>query len=386
MFANQKAIQRVSKMVRRGARPAAVLIVTLAAGIPPAAQAQVKQLYVRGSLQHINGVNLPWVINSGGSNYGHDIGPNHFTGYGYHYVGSDMDAYFADIKNMHTNVVRVWLFENLEGLNFDSNGNISGIDSAFLSNVNDMISRANNHGLALYLTLFNHDIGNQFGHAPHDGGGAVRNFFSDSGAQTALINNVIKPLAQQENGKQGVFALDLMNESNYAVSPYSGITASATWPQMHSWLYNLAGAIHGISSSFQVSCSTDDPSSFNNTNIWNRYGGIGLNFYDCHSYSDSPSLFTLGSGGPYPSINLPILLGECNASTQYNDSLQTTVVDSYLNQSSYNGWAGALVWVYDTSWNGGYAITTGVGLNGSTQYWKGQAWKIEWWGANKFGL
>lgn len=364
------------------AAPAAVLMAS------PSAQAQVKQLKVRGTLQHVHGVNLPWITNSGGSNYGHDLGPNHFSGYGYHYVGSDMDAYFADIKNMHTNVVRVWLFENLEGLNFDGNGNISGIDATFLANVNDLINRANNKGLAVYLTLFNHDVGLQFGSTPHDGGGSVRNFFTDSGAQTALINNVIKPLAAAQSGKQAVFAFDLMNESNYAVTPYGGASfpSVCSWSQMHDWIYNTVQGVRSVSSSLQVSCSTDDASSFTNANIYNRYGGVGLNFYDCHKYADNPNLFTLGSGGPYPSISIPILLGEYGPSTQGNNAVQATAVDAFLNQSTFNNWAGSLVWSYSTNGNGGLSINTGVGTGGSTQFWKDAAWKVQWWGANKFGL
>ena len=65
-------------------------------------QAQAKLLRVRGTLQHVHGANIGWVVNSGGSNYGHDLGPNNFTGYGYNYVGANMDSYFGDIKNMHT--------------------------------------------------------------------------------------------------------------------------------------------------------------------------------------------------------------------------------------------------------------------------------------------
>ena len=385
MFANQHRAAMPARLTT--ALFFAILFCLTALLAPTTAWAQAKQLKVRGSLQHVHGANLPWITNSGGSNYGHDIGPNHFSGYGYHYVGSDMDVYFADIKNMHTNVVRVWLFENLEGLNFAADGSISGIDATFLNNLNDLITRANNHGLAIYLTLFNHDIGLQFGRVPQSGGAAVRNFFTDSGAQTALINNVIKPLVQQEQNKLGVFAIDLLNESNYAVSPYNGASfpSVATWPKLHDYIYNLTQAIHGVSSSFQVSCSTDDASSFNNTNIYSRYGGVGLNFYDCHNYSDNPNLFTPGSGS-YSSINIPILLGEYGPGTQGNNTIQATAIDAFLNQSSFNNWAGSLVWSYSTNGNGGLSINTGVGASGSTQFWKDAAWKVQWWGVNKFGL
>ncbi len=345
------------------------------------AYAQAKQLRVRGSLQHVHGVNLPWVVNNSGSNYGHDLGPNNFTGYGNGYHGADMDGYFQDIKNMHTNVVRIWLFEDLEGLNFDGNGYITGINATFLSNINDMLNRANNKGLAIELVLFNHTIGNNFGRSPAVGGGAgIRNFFTDAGAQTALINNVIKPLAQAQNNKLSVFGYDLMNEANYAVSPFSGLSASANWSQMHSWVYNLAQAIHSVNSAIQVTTSTDDVNSFTSANHWNRFGGVGLNYYEYHSYSDSPSLFTYGSSGPYPTIDKPLVLGEYGARTTNDVNLQATVTDSFINQASYGGWAGSLAWTYNANGNDVYSVV--YGLNN----WKPAAWKIQWWGQNQFGL
>lgn len=178
--------------------------------------AQAKQLIVRGSYEHINGVNLPWMRNNT-SNYGHDIGPNHYTNYGYDYVSSDVSSYYADIKNMHANIVRVWLFENLQGLTFGSNGHITGIDPTFLNNLKDMVQQANNHGLALELTInTNSDIA-QNGY-PAGGGGRVVNWVTDSGARTDFLNNVVKPLARTFNNNSGVYGYDIMNECNYAVA------------------------------------------------------------------------------------------------------------------------------------------------------------------------
>lgn len=353
------------------------LVALIAAAAVGTAHAQVKQLYVRGALQHINGVNLPWMRNSGGSNYGHDIGPNHYTGYGYHYVGSDVDGYYADIKNMHANVVRVWLFENLQGLNFDGSGNITGMDGTFLANLADMVQRANSHGLALELTLLNNDVGAQAGHAPHDGGGLVRNPLTDSGAQTAFINNVVKVLAQKFNGNLGVYGYDLMNEANYAVN--ASVNPSS-WGQIHSYIYNAAQAIHGVNSVIQVTCSTDNADSFSGANFYNRFGGVGLNYYDYHLYSDSPTLFALGSGGPYPSIDRPLVLAEYGPRTTGNINVQTSVTDACINQASYKGWAGALIWDYDPLGQDNLSIIYGVGS------WHPCCSTLQYYSTHQFGL
>jgi hypothetical protein len=368
-------------MLRMGAIMLLVISALVAPLTPASAQVPKKQLYVRGTLQHIHGVNLPWITNSdGSSNYGHDLGPNDFTGYAYNYSGALVDSYFQDIKNMHVNVVRIWLFEELEGLKFDSNGYISGINPTFLSNLNDLLNRANNKGLAVELALFNHTIGNNFGKYPNKGGGAVKNFFTDYNAKNALINNVIKPLAQAQNGKASVFGYDLMNEANYAVEPGAGqnLAASATWQQMHNWIYDLAGAIHSINNNIQVTCSTDRVESFSNANHWNRFGGVGLNFYSFHNYADNPNLFVVGSTGPYPSIDKPIVLDEYGPTTLGNNQKQEYATDQFLGQSSDKGWAGASAWSYGTT--DGWSVVYGV------NNYKPAAWKIWWYGINKFGL
>jgi hypothetical protein len=338
------------------------------------ANAQAKQLIVRGSYEHINGVNLPWMTNSGGSNYGHDIGPNHYTNYGYDYVSSDVNNYYADIKKMHANIVRVWLFEDLQGLTFGSNGHITGIDPTFMTNLKNMVQLANNNGLALELTInTNSDIA-QNGY-PAGGGGAVVNWVTNSSAQTDYLNNVIKPLASAFNYNYGVYGYDIMNECNYAVDD-----GYCSWPQLHSYIYNAAQAIHSINSSIQVTCSTDDLQSFVSANFWNRVGGIGLNYYDYHNYSNSPNLFSLGSNGPYPDINEPIVLAEYGASTTGNWTLQNTVTGDFINQASYLGWAGASAWSYDASGTSGYTLVYGIGN------WHSAAWTLQWYSINDFGL
>lgn len=377
LFSRKAALSGLLSFCRPVAALCAGASVLLAGFSATAANAQVKQLYVRGQLQHINGVNLPWMRNSGGSNYGHDIGPNHFTGYGYHYVGSDVDSYYADIKNMHANVVRVWLFENLQGLNFDGNGYISGIDGTFLNNLTDMVQRANNHGLALELMLLGNDVGVQAGHAPHDGGGNFRNPLTDSSAQSAFMNNVVKVLAQRFNNNYGVYGYDLMNEANYAVSTN---TNPCSWGQMHSFIYNGAQAIHNVNNNTQVTCSTDDSASLQSGNFYNRFGGVGLNYFDFHQYSDNPTLPTLGSGGTFSNIDRPVVLAEYGPSSTGNISLQTNVTDSFINQASYKNWAGALIWDYDPTGQDVLAINYGVGS------WHPCCNTLQWYSINKFGL
>jgi hypothetical protein len=373
LMTSQKPLSSLGFRLRAAVGTLTLLALCLTATVGNA-HAQAKQLYVRGSLEHINGVNLPWMTNSGGSNYGHDIGPNHYTNYGYDYVSSDVSNYYADIKNMHANIVRVWLCEALQGLTFGSNGHVTGLDPTFLNNLKNMVQQANNHGLALELTINTNSDPAQNGY-PAGGGGKVVNWLTDSGAQTDYINNVVIPLAKAFNGNEGVYGYDIMNECAYAVK--DGV---CSWPQLHNYIYNVAQAIHKVNSGIQVTCSTDDSSDFASGNFYNREGGIGLNYYDYHNYSDNPNLFSLGSNGPYPEIDKPIVLAEYGAQTQNNWTTQNTVVGDYINQASYLGWAGASAWSYDPSGQSGYSLVYGIGN------WHNAAWTLQWYSENKFGL
>ncbi len=137
---------------------AAVLAAT--AGFARAAHAQNADLYVRGAKQHVHGVNQAWFF----GRYGTDIGYNPLhRDWGCGYNSGTANAWLADMKRMHINVVRVWLFEDMEGLTFDGSGYVNGVQSTFLSNLDDLIAKANANGLALYLTFLNHNLSNQRG-------------------------------------------------------------------------------------------------------------------------------------------------------------------------------------------------------------------------------
>src|ERR1700678_558371 len=94
-----------------------VIVAGAFAGLCLSAFAQTPKLKVRGTTQFIVGANLPWV----NSAYGFDFGNNplHPT-WGIAYNSANVDSYFADMKNMNINVVRVWIMESLEGMTFDS--------------------------------------------------------------------------------------------------------------------------------------------------------------------------------------------------------------------------------------------------------------------------
>lgn len=380
----------------RGLIVALVMLFSLSA-----ARAQTAQLKVYGQLRYINGVNMAWMHNpyvwnpsygqSFGSDYGHDLGYNAFSGVACRYSSSDVATYFADMRKMHCNVVRVWLFEGLEGLTFDASGLVSGVDVGFQNNLKDLLNVAASKGIAVELTLLNHDLNAQFGGRATNGA-TVRNFVTDATAQQAFLNNAVNTLyyncvttvnsSGQRQLRPEFFGFDVLNEANYAVNPYNGRAPVCTWSQLHSFLYNVAGRIHQLQPSIQVGCGTDNADDFSSANHWNRLGGIGLDYYGYHNYSDAPNIFWRSDSSK--AIDKPLLLEEYNGRTQNNETTQTAAVDAYLNQAAARGYAGALAWNYNNYFDN-VASNNALSINNGPDSWKGAAWKVSWWGAN-FGL
>lgn len=66
---------------------------------------------------------------------------------------TNLDAYFSDISKMGAHVVRMWLFERFEGLQFDSGMQVKDIDDGLVDNLVDVLDVAEKYGLYLYICL-----------------------------------------------------------------------------------------------------------------------------------------------------------------------------------------------------------------------------------------
>lgn len=353
----------------------AALLTLHTLGIATSASAQNLDLYVRGQKKHVHGVNQAWFFSA----YGRDLGLNPFhPEWGCAYNGTTANNWLADIKRMRTNVVRVWLFEGLEGLTFNSSGHVTGVQAQFLTNLDDLVTKANNNGLSLYLTFLNHDLVDQW-NDPLPGGATVKNFVVPGAARDSFINNAVWTIANRYRNNNSVFGYDLINESNIGAN-----NGSYSWADMRSFAQQGAQKIHWLTGTSQnirqVTMSTQWYAFGNQNDHPYNYGGLGLDFYDYHEYSSAPNLPSKPSW-----LDKPILLGEhgpANASTATADA-QRNASDTYINNAAYRGWAGNLSWMYWHSSGNGESIATTPGGN---QNWENLGWSIQWWGLNKFSL
>lgn len=334
--------------------------------------AQTAQLKVRGTTQYVHGINAAWFFNR----YSTDLGLNPLNpGWGNGYNSTTVNNVFLDIKNMRCNVVRVWLFESCEGLVFDSNGHVSGLQSTFLTNLDDLVTKANNHGLALELTFLNHTLVNEFGQTLPNGA-TIKNFINDSTARQKLIDNAIKPIAQRYYNnstlRPAIFGYDLINEANIGAD-----NGSYTWANMRTFASQAASAIHSVNSGIQVTMSTQWWAFDSQNDHQYRFGGLGLDYYTYHEYSDNPNLPAKPSW-----LDKPLVLAEYGPTT-WTASQQNTSAIAYITQAAARGYAGSLGWMYYHSPTNGENTTSVEG--GTSANWEATGFTIQNYGNQYLG-
>jgi hypothetical protein len=288
-------------------------------------------LEVGGSPAFIHGANLAWLDGA----CGHDIGLQPlYPEWGTAYNSTNMSNYLGDMKNMNLNVVRIWLMEDNEGLVFDSNGYVSGLQSIFLTNLDDLVLNiAPSKNIYLYLTLTGSLL-----NTPHF------NIVTDTTARNAYLNNAVAPIIERYKGNNRIFAFDIMNEceSDIAGSDGNWGNTGTTWEIMRSFIKDNTTLIHSIDSSRLVT-SSSGWHSYNNLQKGYFYG-LGLDFYDFHEYRDDgylPDCSTLNA-------DKPVILGEYGQSSSIrNDTTQNTAASNFLINVRDKGYAGSLIWCYD---------------------------------------
>ncbi len=301
-------------------------------------------LKIDGKYQAVRGINLAWLNGC----YGHDFGhlPAHL-GWGVSFSRNDLDDDFADMARMNLNVVRIWVFESLEGLQFDRNGLVNGLDPDLTRNFDTALELARKHGLHLYLCLANDFLKSCRKVNAKD-------IVADEQARRAYLDKAVRPFVARYKGDSAVFAFDIMNEPEQDIAGPTGNWGrdGHTWTTMRLFIRENATLIHEVDAERLVSCGSGWHPSGENIKA-GRYSGLGLDFYDLHEYRNDGQLPPVRELG----VDLPVVVGEFNQNNQKeveDDELQRRAVESFLRHARDGGYAGAIYWDY------GYSKAEGI--------------------------
>ena len=281
------------------------------------------------------GVNLAWLDGQ----YGHDFGRNEVLGYDMRAYDdkekkANLDTYLKDISKMGAHVVRLWLFEGFEGLQFDNNGNVNGVDDGLVKNLVDVLSMAERYNLYLYICLMD-----TWGVSVHSQQhlSKLNMIIADDEVCKSYIDNALKIFISDNRMKTDrIFAIDVMNEPE---GMYGSIwRKDIEWSDVIRFINKCVAAIHSVN--IKVSCGFQRY----HTLLESKDDLKDLDFYDYHEYNDHGDLVQYSSLG----LDKPCVIGECGQKSEKNDDeIYDRAVAKFLDNSWKNGYAGCFVWYYN---------------------------------------
>lgn len=260
-----------------------------------------------------------------------------------------IEQYFSKINGV--DIVRIWLFEQLEGIIFtkDGNNNPLSIEQALINNLVSVLDSANNHGIKLYLTLFNSWDTKESVPSGLDPSRVAKYHELFSARHQIILkiiqnpndfsNKILVPLLEAIKNKPAIFAIDLINEPE-SMTENNLISLQ----QLRNFIDVMGQIIKSYGINFSVGCMKK--------NISESLSSATLDFSDFHAYNNPAIPNSSAQLNSYNSSDFSgkyCILGECGyhiESKPYNNNQETIVLQNFLQYANNLGYAGALSWRY----------------------------------------
>lgn len=245
----------------------------------------------------ILGVNIPWW----GKSYGHDLGRNQrYPGWPVWYRGTDVSCFLGWLKCCGVSHVRIWLFENGEGLIYDESGGVTGIDSVFQENVRDLVTHLQVAGMSVYWVLL-------------DGNSAFRNndrithsILACPAMAASFVANGLTPI--WTDIAPVVWAMDICNEPEALVTGSSGnwTNTGVSWANVAQSMRVIRDGLKALAPRIAVSVGSGWHECKNlRSGVYSRLQ-LDLDFYDFHAQREDAYV----SGRAGDSVDRLVVLGE----------------------------------------------------------------------------
>ncbi len=204
-----------------------------------------------------------------GGQYDHDLGNNQFSKWE-PYLPNNLDlvrSFFWEVQGI--DIVRIWLFEGMEGLIFDHNNEVVSIERTFLESLKTILDWAAQSNIRAYLCLFDAWAAK---HRPAtvDAMGLIIH-------GTRFINTLTKLCDFLSNHAATIFAIDLMNEPEGLIE-YNVTTRNELASALNKWCNYLHIHHHHY-----FKCSVGWMRRGNAA----KYSYLDVDFCDFHIYNKS---------------------------------------------------------------------------------------------------
>lgn len=285
------------------------------------------------------GVNLPWFL--GG--YGHDLGRNesfpHWPGT---FRPNEVAQLLAALKQHGVQIVRLWLFEDAEGIVTNGAGVAAGLDAGFARNIEILADLLREAGISAYWVLLD-------ANAPRRRPDIVtRAILTRNDAADAFFRNVLAPLLPTI--APVTWGIDLCNEPEAVLAGVHGngtglgFDWAALVPSLRGLAEHIRCAIPGcavsVGAGYCAEVSLPD----------GRYAPLALDAYDAHFHNSEKGVPNAAS----LSADRPVILGELGLSppeaTQAgrDDWLEfQTQLATRLHKAVARGYAAIFLWMTD---------------------------------------
>lgn len=292
---------------------------------------------------YLYGINYPWLT------YGTDFGNG---GFGHLANPAQVKTDMATFAGEGGHVLRWWLWVDARyDPLFGSNGQVTGFDSQFFSDLDTELQYAADNHVYLDLTLLDTSVldAAQTTNGVQEGG--HRALVTDATVQQSFLDKALKPLLQHiaaSSYKKYVLAYDIMNEPERLLPGGWGPSADfVTVSQMQTFVKNCASYIHKYGGGALATVGS----------AAKTWMGLGLDFYCAHYNSGPGEPSGMTPPPPYASLGLdkPCVVEEF------------TTADVSFGQSDTAEWSAK--WWLDTIYNQGYAGAIGWAWHDSAGNW-----------------
>ena len=263
-----------------------------------------------------------------------------------------IEEFFRTIEGL--DIVRIWLFENLEGLVFDGNENnmLVGLDSELLKNLKKVLDTAGRYNVKVYITLLN-GIDTRYSPPEDLPTERLSDYFDWRNTQRSIFKSIVKnpdsflnlvliPLVTEIKNYSSLYAIDLVNEPEFMMAD-DNEDPIVTDAEMVSFIDKCIMAIKRVSSDdIQVSIGCED------IDTAKRYSALPIDFVDVHIYiAMHEQSIEVYKAEEYS--GKPCIIGECglldtNLDESTIKSMEVSKTKEIVIDAKSKGYKGALVW------------------------------------------
>ncbi len=300
----------------------------------------------------IYGINVPWLD----SNYANDIGAGHFPWN--QESAFSLDAWervLTNCKAIGFNAVRIWLFEQGEGIVYDDKGDVIGLQDGFIENLEAILQLSRDLGVNLVITLQPH-ISYSFYITSVDAYHKFTQMTFIPETRQNYIDKVVTPVCNLFSDYEDIIvALDIYAEPEGDISGPHGNTSQpygTTWEVMTEHILQVGSKVKEILPDIPITAA----SGWQNFNSLKRgyYNNLGLDLIGIDIYNDFGDVYYgTNNAKHYESIKdlhltRPAWVMEFGpiTSSNWSDNFQTQSTISFYESAKEAGYKGAFYWMY----------------------------------------